>query len=257
MASVNLHDLERRREHELRLTPDRALETLDDAAEFSRDRGFLTLMPSSSLPSLFAACHEEPYAPDKSGFGQWPKTKYWWGVALAERPGIYSTRLHRGKGLFLTDETAALADPLCRDALAAAEAGEHGEDAAGVVELLRAGGPAMIDDLKTELGLDAKRLRAVRGRLERVGAIVAREVRVSTNGGHRHLSQLHRWDHVCEPGVGGGLGDLFVAAVRASVLAPEREAAGWFSWRVRPELVDELVADGRLNRPEAGWLTAS
>jgi hypothetical protein len=251
-----MSDLERQREHELRLTPDRALETLDEATAFAHDRGFLTLMPSSSLPSLFAACHEEPYAPDKRGFGQWPKTKYWWGVALAERPGIYSTRLHRGKGLFLTDETVALVDPLCREALNAAEAGEHGEDAARLVELLRAGGPAMIDDLKTELGLDAKRLRAVRGRLERVGAIVAREVRVSTNGGHRHLSRLHRWDQVCEP-AGGGLADLFVAAVRASVVAPEREALGWFSWRVRRELVDDLVAQGRLHRPEVGWLAVS
>ncbi len=248
-------DLERQREHELRLTPDRALETLDDAAEFARDRGFLTLMPSSALPSLFAACHEEPYAPNKGGFGQWPKTKYWWGVALAAERGILSTRLHRGKGLFLTEETAALADPLCRKALAAGEGGEHGEDARRLVELLEAGGPAMLDDVKTELGLDAKTLRGVRGRLERVGAIIAREVRVPAGDGHRHVSQLHRWDQIVAPSA-GGLADLFVAAVRAAVLAPEREAVRWFSWPVPKEIVDELVEQGRLTRPEPGWLAA-
>jgi hypothetical protein len=250
---MEISDLERRRERELRLTPDRALETLDEAAEFARDRGFLTLMPSSWLPSLFAACHEEPYAPTKRGFGQWPKTKYWWGVALAEQPGIYSTRLHKGKGMFLTDETASLADPLCREALAAADAGEQGEDAARLVGLLRAAGPALIDDLKAELALDAKSLRSVRAKLERVGAVVAREVTVPTNGGHRHVSELHRWDQISEPAK-GGLAELFVAAVRASVVAPQREAVRWFSWPVSGDLVDELVEEGRLRRPEAGWL---
>ena len=52
------------------------------------------------------------------------------------------------------------------------------------------------------------------------------------------------------------LGDLIVACVRAAVVAPERDLGRWFSWRSRfyPELVDELVAEGRLERPEAGWV---
>ena len=102
----------RQREAECRLTPDRALESLDEAEAFLRDRGLLTLMPDCSLPSLFGACHEEPYKPGSRGFGLWPKTKYPWGVELAGR--CVRTKLHRGKGLFLSDELVALVDPLCR-----------------------------------------------------------------------------------------------------------------------------------------------
>ena len=62
-----LADLEERRAHECRLTPDRALETLDEAEEFLRDRGLLTRTTDSALPSLFGACHEEPYAERRAG----------------------------------------------------------------------------------------------------------------------------------------------------------------------------------------------
>ena len=55
-------ELEERRAYECRLTPDRALETLDEAEAFLRDRGLLTRTADSALPSLFEACHEEPYA---------------------------------------------------------------------------------------------------------------------------------------------------------------------------------------------------
>jgi hypothetical protein len=51
------------------------------------------------------------------------------------------------------------------------------------------------------------------------------------------------------------LSELLVAGVRAAVVAPEREAARWFSWS-EDGLVEELVAQGRLIRPEAGWLAA-
>jgi hypothetical protein len=88
-------ELEERRRVECRLTPDRALESLDEADEFLRDRGPLTLMPDCALPSLFGACHEEAYRPGSSGFGLWPKTKYPWGVELAAR--CLRTRLHKGR----------------------------------------------------------------------------------------------------------------------------------------------------------------
>ena len=46
------------------------------------------------------------------------------------------------------------------------------------------------------------------------------------------------------------LGDLLVAAVRAAVVAPERELKRWFSWRWYWHylLVAELVDDERLER---------
>jgi hypothetical protein len=59
---TTLAELEERRAYECRLTPARALASLDEAEEFLLDRGLLTRTVDSALPSLFEACHEEPYA---------------------------------------------------------------------------------------------------------------------------------------------------------------------------------------------------
>jgi hypothetical protein len=258
-AQIGLEELERRRVFACRLKPERALETPDEAQEFLRDRGMLTLMPDCSLPSLFGACHEEPYKPGGRGFASWPKTKWWWAGELAARAGVHSVRIHAGKNLYLTDGTAALADPLCRAGLREAEEGCQGETAQQLVRHLADTGPAAVDELKEELDLDARELRGVRTRLERIGAVVARDLRIETAaGGHRHTSELYRWDQIFPVpfAVPGGLEELVVAGVEAAVLAPEREVRGWFSWPVPGEAVDKLVEAGRLERPGAGLLSA-
>ena len=249
-------ELERKRAFECRLSPDRALETLGEAHAFLLDRGLLTLMPSTALPSLFGACHEEPYMPGKRGFALWPKTKYPWASELQERKDVYVLKIHRGKELFLSSETAALAAPLCSLELRRADAGEHGADALAVVTHLKQAGPSLPDELKEELGFDSRRLRAVRGVLERVGAVVARSTTLPTkSGGHRHTSELRRWDDAYSGQERGrGLADLLVAGVRAAVVAPEREACRWFSWTAPPQLVDELVDTNALVRLEPGLL---
>src|ERR671925_434686 len=89
-----LAELQERRRYECRLTPDRALETIEEAEDFLRDRGLLTRTPDCALPSLFEACHEEPYAADKPGFGQWPATKFPWFGRLGAR-GYLILAIHR------------------------------------------------------------------------------------------------------------------------------------------------------------------
>jgi hypothetical protein len=260
LGQTGQDDLEHRRAVACRVLPERALGTIDEAEEFLLDRGMLTLMPDCSLPSLFGACHEEPYKPGGRGFAGWPRTKWWWGGALAARPGIFSVRLHAGKGLFLTEKTAAFADPLCRAELADADDGGGGPAAQRLVRHLAEAGPAAIEELEEELGLHSKELRGLRARLERVGAVVAMDLRVEKEGGgHRHTSELYRWDHVFpEPSQGpGGLDELVVAGVAAAVLAPEREARSWFSWRASTKVIDALVAQDRLERPAPGFLSAA
>jgi hypothetical protein len=153
---AGVEEVEKGRIWACRLEPDRALSTLDEAEDFLHDRGLLTLMPDCSLPSLFGACHEEPYKPGGRGFASWPKTKWWWGGALAGRPGVVVARIHAGKGVFLTEHTAALADPLCRAELAAADAGDSGPGEQRLVRHLADAGPAAVDELKEELGLGVK-----------------------------------------------------------------------------------------------------
>jgi hypothetical protein len=157
--------------------------------------------------------------------------------------------IHRRKGVFVTAETAALVDPLARQELARAEAGAFGPEAALLVAHLADAGPSLLEELREETELDARRLR---GKLERVGAVVARPVFLDER---KNTSELARWDQVFPTPAAGGLADLFEAGVRAAVVAREDEARRWFSWPVSAELVDELVEASRLERPEPPWLS--
>jgi hypothetical protein len=242
-------ELEARRAYECRLTPDRALESLDEAASWAQDRGLVIRTPDCALPSLHVACHEEPYAPDRPGFGQYPKTKWWWGWALAERPDLRWLKIRRGKNVLVTDTVAVLADPLAREELGRAEEGAHGEAARRLVEHLAAAGPSYAAELKEELGLDTRTLKATREPLERVAAVVARQVLLeAASGGETYATELARWDHRFPSPSPGGIGELVAAGVRAAVLVPEREARRWFTWPAGSADVDALVADGRVGR---------
>ena len=247
-----------KRDRVCRLRPEFALTSLVEAEQFLLDRGLLTLTPDCSLPSLFGACHEEPYAPGKAGFGQWPKTKWWWASALASRPGVYLLKIHRGRGMYLSTAAAGLADSLCRKALEEARAGAISTEASELVDYLDKVGPALVEDILTESRLNARALRLARAALEARGAILARESRVKTaTGGHHHTSELTTWTHAYRPsGAEGdiGLEELVVAAVGAAVVAPESELRRWFSWPVSQQLIDSLMDADRLWRPQPGWL---
>jgi hypothetical protein len=122
-------------------------------------------------------------------------------------------------------------------------------------------GPSTLDDLQTELNIRPRELKSLRAPLERCGAIVSRSLRIALpERGHAHTSELVRYDQAYpEPSPGGGIDDLIVAAVRAAVIAPEREIVrAWFSWRwlLDEDLVDRLVSKGRLARVESRWVTA-
>jgi hypothetical protein len=212
------------------LTPDRALGSLDEAEAFLRDRGLLTRTADCALPSLFAACHEEPYAPGKPGFGQWPRTKFPWFGELGAR-GYATLAVHRGKSVLVTEAFARLLDPLCRAELVARESDP-------LLRHLAETGPSELEDLQLELGLAPKELRRLRTPLERYGALVARSVVYEDP--HRHTSLLSRWDQIfTEPAAGGGLAEAIVAAVRAAVVAPENELGSWFSWDWDETILDD------------------
>ncbi len=284
----SLGGLRERRAFECRLTPDRALESLDEAEGFLRERGMLTRTTDSALPSLYEACHEEAYQPGGQGFAAWPATKWPWFGDLGGR-GYLCVAVHRGKNLLVAAETAALLDPICRaetDRVRAADPGWR-----RLLDHLAMTGPSGLDDLRLELGLKRQELKALRAPLERCGAIVARSVATASAGGaaaddsHSYPTELSRWDQAYNGGPGnpqpaavrapsanpasmlGGplppdpvtaLGDLLVAAVQAAVVAPEAELRRWFSWQWywTESLVEDLVRAGRLRRVD-GYLAAA
>jgi|SRR5712692_2046331 len=242
--------VERRRNRECRLTPDRALRSLDEAAAFLEDRGLLTRMPDSALPSLFGACHESPGRAGGRGFELWPRTKWIWSFQLSQRPGTLLTKLHRGKSLYLTTETARLFDPLVRQSIAAATG-----DEAGLLAHLAKHYESTLEDLEMELGWDRKRTKRVRDRLQRVAAVLG-DALVFEDESTWHFAPLRRWDHVFgKPAAAVQPYEaLVIAAMRAAVLAPEGDLRNWFSWPIPSGTVEKLVADGRLVRPALGWL---
>jgi hypothetical protein len=242
-----------------RLVPERALGSVAEADGFLRDRALLTRTADCALPSLYEACHEDPYKAGSPGFASWPATKWPWFGELAER--YLLTAVHRGKNLLVTGEVAALLDPVCRAEIARMRAADRGW--ARLLDHLAAAGPSSIEDLRTELGLKRQELKALRAPLERCGAIVSRSLQVADGEGHRHLGELARWDQVY-PGTGGtdadprrAFKDLLVAGVRAAVVAPETELPRWFSWQWywSGQLIDDLLREQRLRRVN-GHLTA-
>jgi hypothetical protein len=256
----SLDGLSERRAFECRLTPDRALGSLDEAEVFLRERGMLTRTTDSALPSLYEACHEEAYQPGGHGFASWPATKWPWFGELAGR-GYLCVAVHRGKNLLIGQETAALLDPICR-----AETDRmRAEDPAWrrLLDHLAAAGPSLADDLRVELDLKRQELKALRSPLERCGVIVARSVAMTArgqgpeDGGHTHSSELSLWDQAYQGGQGAGpadpvvaLGDLLVAAVRAAVVTEEAEVRRWFAWQWywTGHIIDDLVRARRLRR---------
>ena len=156
--------MQERRAYECRLTPDRALATIDEAERFLRDRGLLTRTVDCALPSLFEACHEEPYSVRSPGFGQWPATKWPWFGEVAGR-GYLVLSVHRGKNLLVADEIADLLDPICRAEIERMREADPGW--ARLLDHLAEAGPSNIADLQVELALKPKELKSLRAPLAR------------------------------------------------------------------------------------------
>src|SRR5215831_4888135 len=153
----SLAELRDRRAFECRLTPERALGSVEEADAFLRERGLLTRTADCALPSLYEACHEDPYQPGSPGFATWPATKWPWFGELAER-GHLVLAVHRGKNLLVSAELAELLDPICRAEIDRMRAADRGW--ARLLDHLAAAGPSSLEDLRTELGLTRQELKS-------------------------------------------------------------------------------------------------
>lgn len=206
--------------------------------------------------------HEPAYAPGRAGFGTWPKHNWSWGLELAKRPDVQPLKIHKGKLVLLSQEAAAAADPLCREALARAEDGGLGPDAAAIVRELAASGPRAADDVRTATGLSAPAFRSAREKLEREGAVVARAAPETRDlDGHRQPATLTRWDQSLtqrrKVSAERALDELVLLGIRAAVVVQEDEPRTWFTWPVARDTIRRLRETGKLQSPAAGWVAAT
>lgn len=243
-----VQQLQRRRDFACRLTPERALADVDQAAAFLADRGMLTRFPDCALPSLFGACHEEPSRPDGRGFDLWPRTKWVFSFQLTQQRGTVLTKLHRGKSLYLSVDAAPAFDGLVRRAIEEAS----GDDAT-LLDYLERTGPSAPDDVMLELRWTRDRLKRVRTRLERVGAVIS-EGLVFEDAMTWHFAPMRRWDHVVKRSRrrADPFAEVVVAGMKAAVIAPETDIKSWFSWPIPDGTVQRMVDEGRLVRPAPG-----
>ena len=116
----------------------------------------------------------------------------------------------------------------------------------------------MAEDVQLELGWERKRLKSVRDRLERVGAVVSDGL-VFDETGDWHFAPMQRWDAVVKKRASSddALGDIVVAGIRAAVIAPQPDVRSWFIWPVLTSKIDQLVDAGRLERPAPGMLSVA
>lgn len=174
---------------------------------------------------------------------------------------MITTRLHRGKTLYLTPRLVELVDPLCRIEVVRAESGELGAESARVMAHLASAGQSTTDDLKVELGLEARGYQRVRRLLESKGAIVSSSIAVDgASGGHRHMSEISRWDQVVDESpleAEEALARLLGAVVDAEVLIPETEARRALTWTVPSEALDWSIASGWVRRVSGNLLATT
>jgi hypothetical protein len=243
-----VHELQARREFACRLTADRALQDVEQAATFLADRGMLTRFPDCALPSLFGACHEEPARPGGRGFDLWPKTKWIFSFQLSRHRGTILTKLHRGTSLYLSIDSARAFDGIVRRSIESATG-----DEALLLDHLERHGPSVPEDVELELRWPRERLKRARGRLERAGAVISDGL-VFEDSSTWHFAPLRRWDQVIEPSHRSDdpLAEVVVAGLKAAVIAPESELRSWFTWPIPAPTVSTLIEEGRLVRPAPG-----
>jgi hypothetical protein len=217
-----------------RLTPDRALVDLEDAAGFVAEMGVVLQAPDPLLPSLFAAAQGAPARPGTGGFGDWPAHAWWWAGALGERPDILSCKVLLGKRTLVHRSCWPALDAAVRDR----EAIEPAE--AALVDALRRLGEVSAEALRDAVGLGGPAGKARFQRtllaLERRGRVIGRAALVD---GHHHVSLVCLWEQRFPERLDETLPrtvDAFLARVLAAAGPfpeggpPERDVVRWFGW---------------------------
>ncbi len=118
------------------------------------------------------------------------------------RDGAYALKIHRGKHILVTEEVAALLDPILRSELERMHS--EADDWALLLDHLDTAGPSEVEDLREELGLSSKALKAITSPLERCG--VARQPLARRVGDGPRAPSAHDGARPLGPGLHRALG---------------------------------------------------
>jgi hypothetical protein len=219
------------RSHRHRLLPGRALETLDQAAEFVEEMGIVVQTPHPHLPSLFGAAQGKPHTPGAGGFGQWPEHAWSWAGELAERNDILMTKILLGRRGLIHQRLWPALDAAVRDRSAAA--GREDRDARAILDLLQQHGRVRSEDLRGLLdaaaGISPKRAQKIVAHLEALGVVLTEPALLDN---HKHTAFALLWQRRFPRPLSPrrGIDDLLASVMFAAGDAPEKEVLGWFAW---------------------------
>jgi hypothetical protein len=233
------------REVRHRLAPGRALQDLEDAADFLEEMGLLLQTPHPYLPSLFGAAQGKPAKPGAAGFGQWPEHAWSFAGELAQRKDVLLTKVVLGRRTLVHERLWKPLDAAVRGREV------QGDDELDIVKALKGPKSLRTDELRILAGFDGpagrKRYQKAIERLESMGIVLATPALVDN---HRHVAIAELWERRFPKALSKsrGVGELVTATIRASGPVPAAEVEKWFA---RPpaetaSAVDQLLSAGEL-----------
>ncbi len=225
-----------------RLTPDRALNTVEEAARFVREIGVVLLSPYRYLPSLFAAAQGQPFKPGFGGFGQWPAHAWWWDREISALPDVVTLKLIRGRTTFAASKAWPAIDAAVRGRIPE----KFGEFECDLIAELQERGATPSRELNLVRGYGragTKRLQKARDTLERRALLLSRPI---IHGDHLHDSLLELWEtRFPEPmSEARGIEPLLLTCLQVSAgPVPVEEVFAWIAWPKNQlqSLIRELI----------------
>jgi len=221
-----------------RLTPDRALTTIEAAIKFVREIGLVLRTPDPYLPSLFGAAQGKPFKSGAGGFGNWPAHAWWWDREISALPDVLTLKLIRGRTTFAASKAWPAIDAAVRGRIS--ERLEEFE--LELIDELRQRGPTPSRELNITRRYGrtgTKRLKKARDTLESRALLLGRPI---THGDHSHDTLLELWEtRFPKPlGKARGIEPLLLMCLRTSGgPVTISEIFTWLTWP-KDELCSEI-----------------
>ncbi len=244
------------------------MKTQGEIIEFVHDKGLVSTLGGSELPSFISGILGKPWKPSAKGFSGWLD---WWSIKISGQPvaqvsrdvegrkDILATRIFRRTKTFVSNKLWPILDIIVK----------HHQDPAvkqqilsdielKILETIETEGTIRTDRLRKKLKLEAKENSSKFHRsltnLESYALIVGVEDPHPEK--HLHANIWQTWDTRTREGKGRNslsyseaLGKLLVKTIDSCVLAREDQIPKWFEWsNDMKQAKEKLLSDGAVLR---------